>query len=133
MAEFVIKVADERGRMLQSVEQGYSVAEVRDRYASQGYLVYWVKPQGMLAGGLAFGRRRKLKQSSFLVFNQQFSDPAESGITGAQCAGSADQAAAGPDVRRDPGKCCGRGSRVVNCYPTPLLRTALFRRFIPPP
>jgi type IV pilus assembly protein PilC len=72
MAEFVIKVADERGRMLQSVEQGYSVAEVRDRYASQGYLVYWVKPQGMLAGGLAFGRRRKLKQSSFLVFNQQF-------------------------------------------------------------
>jgi type IV pilus assembly protein PilC len=72
MAEFVIKVADERGRMLQSVEQGYSVAEVRDRYASQGYLVYWVKPQGLLAGGLAFGRRKKLKQASFLVFNQQF-------------------------------------------------------------
>ncbi len=58
--------------MLQSVEQGYSVAEVRDRYASQGYLVYWVKPQGLLAGGLAFGRRKKLKQASFLVFNQQF-------------------------------------------------------------
>jgi type IV pilus assembly protein PilC len=72
MAEFVIKIADERGRMLQQVEQGYSVAEVRDRFASQGYLVYWVKPQGMLSGGLAFGRRRKLKQSSFLVFNQQF-------------------------------------------------------------
>jgi type IV pilus assembly protein PilC len=72
MAEFVIKVADERGRMHQQVEQGYSVAEVRDRFASQGYLVYWVKPQGMLSGGFSFGRRRKLKQSSFLVFNQQF-------------------------------------------------------------
>src|SRR6202451_2158326 len=72
MAEFVIKVADERGRMLQRVEQGYSVAEVRDRFASQGYLVYWVKPQGLLSGGLSMGRGRKLKQSSFLVFNQQF-------------------------------------------------------------
>lgn len=58
--------------MLQQVEQGYSVAEVRDRFVSQGYLVYWVKPQGMLSSGLSFGRRRKLKQSSFLVFNQQF-------------------------------------------------------------
>jgi type IV pilus assembly protein PilC len=72
MADFVIKVADERGRLHQQVEQGYSVAEVRDRYASQGYLVYWVKPQGMFSGGLPGRRRRKLKQSSFLVFNQQF-------------------------------------------------------------
>jgi type IV pilus assembly protein PilC len=71
MAEFVVKVADERGRMHQQVEQGYSVAEVRDRFASQGYLVYWVKPQGMLSAGFS-GRRRKLKQASFLVFNQQF-------------------------------------------------------------
>src|SRR6202047_1245267 len=70
MAEFVIKVADERGRMLQQVEQGYSVAEGRDRFASQGYLVYWVKPQGIFSGGLT--RKRKLKQSSSLVFNQQF-------------------------------------------------------------
>jgi type IV pilus assembly protein PilC len=70
MAEFVVKVADERGRMHQQVEQGYSVAEVRDRFASQGYLVYWVKPQGMFSGGIR--RSRKLKPSSFLVFNQQF-------------------------------------------------------------
>ncbi len=57
MAEFVVKLADERGRMHQQVEQGYSVAEVRDRFASQGYLVYWVKPQGMLSGR-AFARAR---------------------------------------------------------------------------
>ena len=72
MAEFVVKIADERGHLHQQVEQGYSVAEVRDRFASQGYLVYWVKPQGMLAGGFSLRRGRKLKQSSFLVFNQQF-------------------------------------------------------------
>jgi type IV pilus assembly protein PilC len=72
MAEFVVKIADERGRLHQQVEQGYSVAEVRDRFASQGYLVYWVKPQGLISGGLSMRRGRKLKQGSFLVFNQQF-------------------------------------------------------------
>jgi type IV pilus assembly protein PilC len=72
MAEFVIKVADERGHLHQQVEQGYSVDEVRDRYAAQGYLVYWVKPQGLLSGSFSGNRRRKLKQASFLVFNQQF-------------------------------------------------------------
>src|ERR1700674_3625929 len=71
MAEFVIKIADDRGRVQQHIEQGYSEAEVRDRFSQQGYLVYWVKPQGLLSAG-ALGRRRKLKESSFLVFNQQF-------------------------------------------------------------
>src|SRR6267154_207529 len=70
MAEFLVKIADERGHLLQQVEQGYSEAEVRDRFAQQGYLVYWVKPQGLLSGGVR--RRRRLKQNSFLVFNQQF-------------------------------------------------------------
>jgi type IV pilus assembly protein PilC len=72
MAEFVIKIADERGRIQQHIEQGYSEAEVRDRFSQQGYLVYWVKPQGLMAGGIGIHRRRKLKQATFLVFNQQF-------------------------------------------------------------
>ena len=72
MAEFVVKIADERGRIQQHTEQGVSEAEVRDRFSQQGYLVYWVKPQGLMSGGVAFRRRRKLKQSVFLVFNQQF-------------------------------------------------------------
>ncbi|MBZ5679350.1 MAG: type II secretion system F family protein [Acidobacteriia bacterium] len=72
MAEFVVKLADERGRLHQQVEHGYSEAEVRDRFSQQGYLVYWVKPQGLLSGGVSLRRGRRLKQSSFLVFNQQF-------------------------------------------------------------
>ena len=72
MAEFVIKIADDRGRVQQNIEQGYSEAEVRDRFSQQGYLVYWVKPQGMLTSGVSLRRRRKLKQNTFLVFNQQF-------------------------------------------------------------
>ena len=71
MAEFVIKIADDRGRVQQHVEQGISEAEVRDRFSQQGYLVYWVKPQGLLAGGVS-QRRRKIKQSTFVGFNQQF-------------------------------------------------------------
>ena len=71
MAEFVVKIADERGHTHQQVERGYSVAEVRDRFAAQGYLVHWVKPQGMLSG-LTMRSGRKLKQSVFLVYNQQF-------------------------------------------------------------
>jgi type IV pilus assembly protein PilC len=70
MAEFLIKIADERGRMQQQVETGYSEAEVRERFSQQGYLVYWVKPKGVLAGGLGTGR--KVRPSTFLVFNQQF-------------------------------------------------------------
>jgi len=80
MAEFVVKLADERGRLHQQVEHGYSEAEVRDRFSQQGYLVYWVKPQGLLSGGAGLGRRRKLKQASFLVFNQQFLTLVKAGL-----------------------------------------------------
>ncbi len=45
MAEFLVKVADEQGHLRQQVEHGYSEAEVHDRFAQQGYLVYWVKPR----------------------------------------------------------------------------------------
>jgi len=72
MAEFLIKVADERGHLLEQVENGYSEAEVRDRFVQQGFLVYWVKPRGVLSGDLSFRRRGKVKQSQFLIFNQQF-------------------------------------------------------------
>jgi type IV pilus assembly protein PilC len=81
MAEFLVKVATEQGHLLQQVEHGYSEAEVRDRYIQQGYLVYWVKPRGLLgAGGVALGRRSKLRQGSFLIFNQQFLTLVKAGL-----------------------------------------------------
>ena len=73
MPEFLIKAADERGRLLQQVENGYSEAEVRERFVQQGFLVYWVKPRGIYSGGqLRLGAGRKVKASQFLIFNQQF-------------------------------------------------------------
>lgn len=73
MAEFVVKIADERGHLQQQVEHGYSESEVRDRFAQQGYLVYSVKPRGVIAGGkLQLPTKKTVKQSHFVVFNQQF-------------------------------------------------------------
>jgi len=72
MGEFLIRVADERGHLVEQVESGYSEAEVRDRFAQQGFLVYWVKPRGVLSGDFSLRRRGKVKQSQFVIFNQQF-------------------------------------------------------------
>ncbi|HEV2729437.1 MAG TPA: type II secretion system F family protein [Terriglobales bacterium] len=72
MAEFLVKLADERGRLAQQVERGYSESEVRERFVQQGYLVYWVKPRGLFVGGKLQIRGRKVKQSQFVIFNQQF-------------------------------------------------------------
>lgn len=70
MAEFLVKVADERGRQMQHVESGYSEAEVRERFAQQGLHVYWVKPKGLLSGGRS--GKKKVRPTTFLIFNQQF-------------------------------------------------------------
>jgi type IV pilus assembly protein PilC len=73
MAEFVIRAADERGKVLERTEAGYSAAEIRDRYQQSGYLVYWVKPRGLISGGkFQLPRRRRVTLEQFVIFNQQF-------------------------------------------------------------
>jgi type IV pilus assembly protein PilC len=72
VAEFLVKLADERGHLTEQVEHGYSEADVRDRVAQQGYLVYWVKPRSVLSGGKGLRGGGRLRQAPFLVFNQQF-------------------------------------------------------------
>jgi len=73
MAEFVIRMADERGKVLEKAETGFSAAEIRDRYQQSGYLVYWVKPRGLISGGeIRLPRRRRVTLEQFVIFNQQF-------------------------------------------------------------
>jgi type IV pilus assembly protein PilC len=72
MAEFLVKLADERGHLTEQLEHGYSEDEVRERVTQQGYLVYWVKPRGVFTTSSKFGRGGRIKQSSFLIYNQQF-------------------------------------------------------------
>ena len=72
MPEFLIKAADARGQLLEQVEHAASEAEVRDRIAQQGYLIYNVRPRGLLAGGLRPAWRRRIKLEPFVIFNEQF-------------------------------------------------------------
>jgi type IV pilus assembly protein PilC len=67
MAEFVIKLADERGRVQEQVQSAATAEELRARFTHAGYHVFSVKERG----GIAFGRR-KVKLEPFLIFNQQF-------------------------------------------------------------
>ena len=68
MAEFVIKLADERGRVSEQTQSAASAEELRARFAHAGYHVFSVKARGGVFGR----RRRKVKLEPFLIFNQQF-------------------------------------------------------------
>lgn len=66
MAEFSIRLADERGRVQEQVQTANSADELRQRFTQAGYYVYSVKPRGLR------GKGRKAKLEPFLIFNQQF-------------------------------------------------------------
>ena len=67
MAEFVIRLADERGRVQEQVQTAATADELRARFTHAGYHVFSVKARG----GMSLGRR-KVKLEPFLIFNQQF-------------------------------------------------------------
>lgn len=68
MAEFVIKLADERGRVQEQVHSAATAEELRARFSHAGYHVFSIKARTGF-GGLS---RRKVKLEPFLIFNQQF-------------------------------------------------------------
>src|SRR5580693_7647597 len=66
MAEFVIRLADERGHVQEQLQSAATADELRQRFTQAGYFVYSVKPRGLT------GSARKTKLETFLIFNQQF-------------------------------------------------------------
>ncbi|HZB87973.1 MAG TPA: type II secretion system F family protein [Terracidiphilus sp.] len=68
MAEFQIKLADERGRVQEQVQTAATADELRTRFVQAGYHVFSVKARGTVA---LLGRR-KVQLEKFLIFNQQF-------------------------------------------------------------
>ncbi|MGH9568271.1 MAG: type II secretion system F family protein, partial [Candidatus Angelobacter sp.] len=73
MAEFLIKMADERGHVLEQAENGVSAQEIRDRFVQQGYYVYSVRGRaGLLPVAALRRRKRRIKTEEFVIFNQQF-------------------------------------------------------------
>src|SRR5215813_2137995 len=71
MAEFLVKMADERGHVLEQVENGVSERDVRERFAQRGFLVYSVRSRTGLFSVPLFRRRRRIKTDEFIIFNQQ--------------------------------------------------------------
>jgi len=68
MNEFIVKLADERGRVQEQTHAASTAEELRARFTQAGYLVYSVKARS------AIGRsaKKKVKLDIFLIFNQQF-------------------------------------------------------------
>src|ERR1700744_6255918 len=67
MNEFVVRLADERGRVQEQTHAAATAEELRSRFTQAGYYVFSVKARSGLGGG-----RKKVKLETFLVFNQQF-------------------------------------------------------------
>ncbi len=68
LAEFLIKLADERGKVQEQTHSAATAEELRARFIQAGYYVYSVKAQNVLGGGT----KKKVKLETFLIFNQQF-------------------------------------------------------------
>jgi type IV pilus assembly protein PilC len=68
MAEFIVKLADERGRVQEQVQTAATAEELRARFAHAGYHVFSVKARS----GFGVLKSGKVKLEPFLIFNQQF-------------------------------------------------------------
>lgn len=77
MAEFVVKLADERGRVQEQVQVANSAEELHTRFSHAGYYVYSVHSRGVAGLGRS---RKKAKLEAFIVFNQQFLTLVRAGI-----------------------------------------------------
>jgi type IV pilus assembly protein PilC len=69
MTEFVVRLADERGRVQEQTHAAATADELRARFTQGGYYVYSVKAKGLLGGD---SKKKKVNLETFLVFNQQF-------------------------------------------------------------
>ena len=68
MIEFVIRLADERGRVQEQTHSAATAEELRSRFVQAGYHVFSVKARNVLGGS----SKKKVKLETFLIFNQQF-------------------------------------------------------------
>lgn len=76
MIEFVVRLADDRGRVLEQIHAAATAEELRSRFTQAGFYVYSVKSRSSLAGG----SRKKVKLETFLIFNQQFLTLVKAGL-----------------------------------------------------
>lgn len=74
MAEFLCRLADPSGRVVNASYNSVSESELRRRLEDQGFFVYSVREKGKSLSTLLplSAGRRKVKSREFVIFNQQF-------------------------------------------------------------
>lgn len=74
MAEFLCRLADPSGRIVNASYNSVSESELRRRLEDQGFFVYSVREKGKSLSTLLplSAGRRKIKSREFVIFNQQF-------------------------------------------------------------
>jgi type IV pilus assembly protein PilC len=81
MAEFVCKVGDASGRILQHVETAQTESEARQKLAERGFYVFSVRNNISLLALFSQSRRdRSIRDNDFLIFNQQFNTLIKAGL-----------------------------------------------------
>ena len=107
MAEYVVKLADERGRIQEQVQIAGSAEELRSRFSQAGYYVYSVRPRGMRGVG---GSRKRANLEAFIIFNQQFLTLIRAGLPIRWLARHAGKGPEEPDLPRATGECRRAGA-----------------------
>ncbi len=91
MAEFICRLGTPSGEIVTKVVEASAAADVRSRLESEGFRVFKVANASEgLSSILSFGssgKNAKVKQSDFLLFNQQFSALLRAGIPVLQAVG----------------------------------------------
>jgi len=74
LAEFLCRLADPSGRVVNASYNSVSESELRRRLEDQGFFVYSVREKGRSLSTLLplSAGRRKIKSREFVIFNQQF-------------------------------------------------------------
>jgi len=81
MAEYVCKVGDASGRVLQQLETAQSADEARQKLADRGFYVFSVRNHLDILARFSRSRSdRSIRPSEFLVFNQQFNTLVKAGL-----------------------------------------------------
>ncbi len=100
MAEYVCKVGDPSGRILQHVETAQSEGELRQKLAERGFYVFNVRPNlDILAQFTKRRADRSIRANDFLIFNQQFNTLVKAGLPILRALDLLTERAASPNLR----------------------------------
>ncbi len=74
MAEYRCRLANASGEIVNTSFTSSSEGELRHRLSEQGYYIYSIqeKTKGLALSPPFLGRRKKIKTTDFMIFNQQF-------------------------------------------------------------